>query len=320
MWSPIEGNKKRPLTESDQGLPKTPDPKALRRLVQNREAARKNRLRKKAYIQQLELSKVKLTQLEQGLQRSNAQGVILGGGGGDVLGADQGVSLGTNNIISDATAFDLGYARWLEDYHRQMSELQAAVQERLPENELRIYVDNCITCIDELMYMKSIVVKSDVLHIINGTWKTPVERFFMWIGGFRPSELIKIFASQIEPSREQYMVICEVQQATHLAEEALSQGFDAQKQSLFSTISFDAPGSPANVNNYMAQMADGMTKLAAFEDFVLQADDLRHQTIHHVLDKLLTTHQAARALIAVAEHFHRVRCLSSLWATRPREN
>ncbi|KAL5177848.1 Transcription factor TGA6 [Glycine soja] len=46
------------------------DQKTLRRLAQNCEAARKSRLRKKAYQQQLESSRLKLTQLEQELQRA----------------------------------------------------------------------------------------------------------------------------------------------------------------------------------------------------------------------------------------------------------
>ncbi|KAI7756489.1 hypothetical protein M8C21_028318 [Ambrosia artemisiifolia] len=49
------------------------------------------------------------------------------------------------------------------------------------------------------------------------------------------------------------------------------------------------------------------------------ADNLRRQTIHHVL-QLLTTRQAARSLLAVSEHFHRLRSLSSLWVTRPRQD
>ncbi|MQM08648.1 hypothetical protein Taro_041509, partial [Colocasia esculenta] len=55
----------------------------LRRLAQNREAARKSRMRKKAYVQQLESSRIKLTQLEQDLQRarSQPQGLFVGGGG-----------------------------------------------------------------------------------------------------------------------------------------------------------------------------------------------------------------------------------------------
>ncbi|WVZ77491.1 hypothetical protein U9M48_025350 [Paspalum notatum var. saurae] len=50
--------------------PRTPDAKTLRRLAQNREAARKSRLRKKAYIQNLETSRIRLSHLEQELHRS----------------------------------------------------------------------------------------------------------------------------------------------------------------------------------------------------------------------------------------------------------
>jgi transcription factor TGA len=53
------------------------DQKTLRRLAQNREAARKSRLRKKAYVQQLENSRLKLTQLEQELQRARQQVLTL---------------------------------------------------------------------------------------------------------------------------------------------------------------------------------------------------------------------------------------------------
>ncbi|KVH96300.1 Basic-leucine zipper domain-containing protein [Cynara cardunculus var. scolymus] len=49
------------------------DQKILRRLAQNREAARKSRLRKKAYVQQLENSRLKLSQLEQELKRARQQ-------------------------------------------------------------------------------------------------------------------------------------------------------------------------------------------------------------------------------------------------------
>jgi transcription factor TGA len=48
----------------------------MRRLAQNREAARKSRLRKKAYIQQLESSKLRLAQMEQDLERARSQVVI----------------------------------------------------------------------------------------------------------------------------------------------------------------------------------------------------------------------------------------------------
>ncbi|BBG96614.1 Transcription factor TGA1 [Prunus dulcis] len=52
------------------------DQKTLRRLAQNREAARKSRLRKK-----LESSRLKLTQLEQELQRARQQGIFISSSG-----------------------------------------------------------------------------------------------------------------------------------------------------------------------------------------------------------------------------------------------
>eukprot|EP00250_Pteridium_aquilinum_P012244 c20595_g3_i1 orf=471-1133(+) len=58
---------------SDHDRGKVTDSKVLRRLAQNREAARKSRLRKKAYVQQLESSRVKLNQLEQELDRVRQQ-------------------------------------------------------------------------------------------------------------------------------------------------------------------------------------------------------------------------------------------------------
>ncbi|XP_059643024.1 bZIP transcription factor TGA10-like [Cornus florida] len=311
-----EGNRKGPLSNLEQEGPKTPDPKTLRRLAQNREAARKSRLRKKAYVQQLESSRIKLTQLEQELQRARAQGVFLGGA---LLGGDQGLPVGINNISSDAAVFDMEFAKWLEEHQRVIYELRAAVQEHLPENELRLFVDNCLAHFDEIMTLKSMVVKSDVFHLVSGMWKTPAERCFMWIGGFRPSELIKIVVNQVEPLTEQQLLsIYGLQQSTQEAEEALSQGLEALNQSLSETIVSDALSYPANMGNYMGQMAIAMNKLSTLEGFVRQADNLRQQMIHR-LHQILTVRQSARCFLAIAEYFHRLRALSSLWVARPRQ-
>ncbi|XP_057982482.1 bZIP transcription factor TGA10 isoform X2 [Malania oleifera] len=313
-----EGNRRGPTSSSEQDAPKTPDPKTLRRLAQNREAARKSRLRKKAYVQQLESSRIRLTQLEQELQRARTQGVFYGGG--PLLGGDQGLPVGINNLSSDAVVFDMEYTRWLEEHHRLMCELRAAVQEHLPENELRLYVDNCLVHFDEMINLKSMVAKSDVFHLVSGMWKTPAERCFLWIGGFRPSELLKIVSTQIEPLTEQQLLgIYGLQQSTQEAEDALTQGLEALNHSLSDTIASDALSCPPNMANYMGQMAMAMNKLSALESFVRQAENLRQQTLHR-LHQLLTTRQAARCFLAIAEYFHRLRALSSLWLSRPRQD
>lgn len=312
-----EGNRKGASSASEQQEgPRTPDPKTLRRLAQNREAARKSRLRKKAYIQQLESSRMKLSQLEQELQRARSQGIYVGGGA--VVG-EQGLPVGISNISTDAAVFDMEYTRWLEEHHRLMCELRAAVQEHLPENELRLFVDNTLAHYNEMMNLKSMVAKSDVFHLVSGMWRTPAERCFMWMGDFRPSELIKVVLNHIEPLTEQQILeICGLQQSTQGAEEALSQGLEALNHSLSETIASDSLISPPNMANYMGQMAVAMNKLSTLEGFVRQADNLRHQTLHRML-QILTTRQAARCLIAISEYFYRLRALSSLWLSRPRQ-
>nr|XP_011467320.1 PREDICTED: transcription factor TGA2-like isoform X5 [Fragaria vesca subsp. vesca] len=261
---------------SDRSKEKPGDQKTLRRLAQNREAARKSRLRKKAYVQQLESSRLKLTQLEQELQRARQQGIFISSSG------DQAHSMSGNGAL----AFDVEYARWLEEHNKQINELRAAVNSHA------------------------------------GMWKTPAERCFMWIGGFRSSELLKLLVRQLEPlTEQQVMGIYNLQQSSQQAEDALSQGMEALQQSLSETLASGSPGpsgTSGNVANYMGQMAMAMGKLGTLEGFLRQADNLRQQTLQQ-MHRILTTRQSARALLAINDYFSRLRALSSLWLARPRE-
>ncbi|KAL9237918.1 hypothetical protein vseg_012411 [Gypsophila vaccaria] len=298
---------------SERSKEKNVDQKSLRRLAQNREAARKSRLRKKAYVQQLENSRLKLTQLEQELQRARQQGVFISSPG------DQSHAIGGN---AGALAFDAEYARWLEEQNRLVNELRAAVNSHAGDNELRTVVDNVAAHFDDIFRLKGVAAKADVFHILSGMWKTPAERCFMWIGGFRSSELLKLLANQLEPLTEQQVVgIYNLQQSSQQAEEALSQGMEALQQSLAETLANGTPGasgSSGNVANYMGQMAMAMGKLGTLEGFLRQADNLRQQTLQQ-MHRVLTTRQSARALLAINDYFSRLRALSSLWLARPRD-
>ncbi|XP_035541152.1 transcription factor TGA9-like isoform X2 [Juglans regia] len=280
------------------------DAKTLRRLAQNREAARKSRLRKKAYVQQLESSRMKLTHIEQDLQRARAQGLFLGGCGG-----------AGGNLSSGAAIFDMEYARWLEDDHRLMAELRTGLHAHLSDGDLRLIVEGYISHYDEIFRLKGVAAKSDVFHVITGLWMTPAERCFLWIGGFRPSDLIKMLIGQLEPLTEQQLVgIYRLQQSTQQAEEALSQGQEQLQQSLIETIAAAGP-----VIDGMQQMVVALGKLSNLEGFVRQADNLRQQTLHQ-LRHVLTIRQAARCFLVIGEYYGRLRALSSLWASRPRES
>uniref|UniRef100_A0A0A9D9I6 Transcription factor TGA4 n=1 Tax=Arundo donax TaxID=35708 RepID=A0A0A9D9I6_ARUDO len=300
-----------PARSTDQETSKPPD-KVLRRLAQNREAARKSRLRKKAYIQQLETSRIKLSQLEQELQRARQQGVYANGNLGEsTLGF-------TGALDPGVSAFEIEYNHWVDEQNRHTAELRNALQGQTTDLELRMLVETGLSNYEHLFRIKSIAANSDVFYIMYGMWKTPAERFFLWIGGFRPSKVLKILSPQLEPLTEpQVVAVCSLQQTSTQAEDALFQGMEKLKQNLAETLTVVDPF--ASSDAYMLQMATAVDKLKEFVGFVIQADHLRHTTLQE-MHKILTTRQAARGLLALGDYFQRLRALSQLWAARPRES
>ncbi|GJN29067.1 hypothetical protein PR202_gb17259 [Eleusine coracana subsp. coracana] len=308
------------------------DHKVQRRLAQNREAARKSRIRKKAYIEELESSRAKLAQLEQELQRARQQltsaygralfqGMFIASG----CSGDHGYSTG------GALAFDVEYARWLDEHQRHMTDLRMALAAQMADGDLRVLVDGAMSHYDQVFRLKSLASRGDVFHVMSGMWLSPAERFFMWLGGFRPSEVLRAVAGQLDqgPCTEQQLVgICNLQQTSQQAEEALSQGMDVLQQTLADTLASAASGvtggggggvGPADsVTNYVGQMAMAMAKLGTLENFMRQADLLRQQTLEQ-MRRILSTRQSARALLVISDYFSRLRALSSLWLARPRD-
>ncbi|PSS19540.1 Transcription factor like [Actinidia chinensis var. chinensis] len=283
--------------------------KVQRRLAQNREAARKSRLRKKAYVQQLETYRLKLAQLEQELTRARQQGVFIGGA------IDTG-HLGFSGPVNTGIAtFEMEYAHWVEEQQRHNCELRKVLQAHISDIELRILVENGLNHYDNLFRMKAEAAKADAFYLISGTWRTSVEGFFLWLGGFRPSELLNVLMPQIEPlTDQQHMAVTNLRQSSQQAEDALSQGIDQLQQTLAQSIAAD----PTGLGNYGSPMASAIEKLDTLENFVSQADHLRQQTLHQ-LSRILTIRQTARGLLALGEYFQRLRALSLLWASRPRE-
>ncbi|XWS41503.1 hypothetical protein CRYUN_Cryun17cG0087300 [Craigia yunnanensis] len=297
-----------PSNKHDQEATKPID-KIQRRLAQNREAARKSRLRKKAYVQQLENSRLKLIQLEQELERTRQQGLYMGGG---LEGGHLGFSGAVNSGIA---AFEMEYGHWMEEQNRQICELRTALNAHISDIELRILVESGMSHYFELFRMKSTAAKADVFYVMSGMWKTSAERFFSWIGGFRPSELLKVLLPQLDPLTEQQIFeVCNLKQSCQQAEDALSQGMEKLQEIVSATIAAGQLGE----GSYIPQVATAVGKLEALVSFVNQADHLRQETLQQ-MSRILTTRQAARCLLALGEYCQRLRALSTLWATRPRE-
>ncbi|KAG5583344.1 hypothetical protein H5410_053971 [Solanum commersonii] len=219
---------------------------------------------------------------------------------------------------SGPVAFDTEYVQWLEEYNKHINELRTAVNSHARDPELRIIVDNVIAHYHEVFRMKGNAAKADAVHVLSGMWKSPAERCCMWIGGCRPSLLIKLLVIHLEPLTEQQLIgIYNLQQSSHQAEDTLSEGMEAWQQSLQETLAYGSPATERSAY-YIGQMAMAMGKLGTLEGFLRQADNVRQQTLQQML-RILTTRQSARALLAISEYFSRLRDLSSVWLARPRE-
>ncbi|KAF8082846.1 hypothetical protein N665_0805s0015 [Sinapis alba] len=283
--------------------------KTQRRLAQNREAARKSRLRKKAYVQQLETSRLKLIHLEQELDRARQQGFYEGNR------VDTNALGFSDKMSSGIVAFEMEYGHWVEEQNRQISELRTVLHGQVSDVELRLLVDNAMKHYFQLFRMKSAAAKIDVFYIMSGMWKTSAERFFLWIGGFRPSELLKVLLPHFDPLMDQQVLdVCNLRQSCQQAEDAVSQGMEKLQHTLAESVAAGNLGE----GSYIPQIACAMERLEALVSFVNQADHLRHETLQQ-MHRILTTRQAARGLLALGEYFQRLRDLSSSWATRQRE-
>ncbi|XP_023552718.1 transcription factor TGA1-like isoform X1 [Cucurbita pepo subsp. pepo] len=283
--------------------------KIQRRLAQNREAARKSRLRKKAYIKQLESSRLKLIQLEQELEKARQQGLLAGS---RFDNNPSGLSGTTNSGIS---AFESEYEQWVEEQNRQICDLRTAVHADITDIELRILVENAMRHYFKFFRMKAKAAKADVSYIMSGMWKTSAERLFLWIGGFRPSELLKVLIPQLKILTDQQ--VSETSSLTKSclqAEDALRQGMEKLQQNLFESV----VAGQLSEGSYPLQMTAAMERLEALISFVNQADHLRQETLQQMY-KILTTRQSAQGLLILGEFFQRLRALSSLWANRPCE-
>ncbi|KAJ8765515.1 hypothetical protein K2173_014637 [Erythroxylum novogranatense] len=297
-----------PSGKYDQEASKPID-KAQRRLAQNREAARKSRLRKKAYVQQLESSRLKLLQLEQELERARQQGLYMSGG------VEAG-HLGFNGTMNSGIAtFEMEYGHWLEEQNRQIYDLRTALDAHISDVELQMLVESGLNHYSELFNMKAAAAKADVFYMMSGLWKSPAERFFLWLGGFRPSELLKVLLPQLEPLAEQQRLeVSNLKLSCQQAEDALSQGMDKLQQTLAETVA----AGHLDSSSYMPQMENAMERLESLIRLVLQADHLRKETLLQ-MHRQLTVRQAARGLLVLGEYCQRLRALSSVWANRPCE-
>lgn len=94
----------------------------------------------------------------------------------------------------------MAYDLWVATQQKMDNELKEALQSQVSELELRMFVDSGLNHYHELFQLKANVAQADVFYLMNGTWRSPIERFFQWLGGPRPSELLYVSVSTLKNS------------------------------------------------------------------------------------------------------------------------
>lgn len=84
------------------------------------------------------------------------------------------------------------YGHWVEEQHRQNSELRNALQTHSSDVQLHLLVESGLNHYSNLFRLKADAAKADVFYLISGVWKASVERLYLWIGGSRPSQLLTV--------------------------------------------------------------------------------------------------------------------------------
>ena len=94
-------------------------------------------------------------------------------------------------------AFEIQYERWIEGQNRKTNALKTALKSSMSEDDLSNLVTDTFNHYASLFTIKENAAKTDVCYLISGVWKTSTERLFLWIGGFRPSDLLKVMPGPV---------------------------------------------------------------------------------------------------------------------------
>ncbi|KAG4395291.1 hypothetical protein GLYMA_20G195100v4 [Glycine max] len=96
--------------------------------------------------------------------------------------------------IDGNTTFVMNYGRWSEKRKRLISEIRSALNvhnDQVLDDKLLFLIDTVMKHYFELFEMKTSAANLDVFSVVSAIWCTTAERNLLWIGGFRPSQLLQ---------------------------------------------------------------------------------------------------------------------------------
>lgn len=221
-------------------------------------------------------------------------------------------------------AFEKFYIEWQEEMKFQFSALRDALQQSKTEEEIARLVQACYSHYIEYTKEKIKLCQEDVSFVVAGMWRTPLEAGFLWMGGWRPTTAVvlaySLMGMQIESelqkllqgvelpsmaalSAKQLSMIDFLQQKIRVAEDELSdrlavaQMLLADQHMARATAATPPPSESYDLSDVREAIEP---KLASLRDLLVEAQNLREETMREMLN-ILRPVQAGQYVLAAYE-------------------
>eukprot|EP00250_Pteridium_aquilinum_P000381 c10415_g1_i1 orf=387-929(+) len=91
------------------------------------------------------------------------------------------------------------YENWTKGFEDMLKELEEAIESDMREPELSQKVKKVVEHYDTYYKAKQRALHQDILQTVTPPWRSPLEKAFLWLGGWRPSlafQLVYALAGQ----------------------------------------------------------------------------------------------------------------------------
>ncbi|XP_071718943.1 TGACG-sequence-specific DNA-binding protein TGA-2.1-like [Rutidosis leptorrhynchoides] len=210
----------------------------------------------------------------------------------------------------------------------QLCNIIKFLEEHIPDHHKDVWDDseyehslsNLVKSTSSQFLLREFASKDDVLNLLYGTWMTPAELCVMWLGGFRPSDVVNFLNIHLQLTPEQSQFLINLKNDTFKQETDLSKQFTQLQSTLSSRFvgeAFRQSCDDMYVSNYMSQMHISMGNLRAMEEIMQKADRLRAIPVDKIHSRFIKK-QFAMALLAINAYLNRITALSYMWISRPK--
>lgn len=210
-----------------------------------------------------------------------------------------------NSVLNFQTFFS-GWLSRQQNFFDQL--LSAIAPENIHTNEQHHnLIDQVLSHSRQYYEEKSLAAREDVFLFISPPWFTSYERFFLWLGGFRPSLLFNLLNSSVKDlTEEQEQEMEQLKGKTRREERELSDIMARLQERIAAPPLFNLARSFV-VDGEVSEAEDALRELQAGMLLVLEAADGLHGTAMRKIMQILSPIQTVKLLTAAAQFHLRVR-------------